>query len=625
MKRHKKFLLSTLLAGVLALGVVNTVAPVNEVEGSASTVPAPIELVEGSHVLRNKLNTDKKSVQGDVTFSSIRIANPTAQNGAADSNWWGWPSLYLGVTDEETLDLSTATSLSLKMKFVGGVQPWIKWRAVDSDGDVIRVVDYSNDKGTYTKFDGTTTAVDPSGDFRGTYIIAPGMLNSNLANGDYVFTNSAGDGIGNGSFDWSKVASFVVSIHAWDNKTFDVGTLTATIGGEEVVLWDAENAVQKTYAQVFEGESTKTAATMNLNKDEWFFGAQPANVSNDPVFYADSSLNITATYTKADRNVLEFTKTANSVEHSWTGFYVDKGVNVPAVEQNVDLTNYDGIAMDVDLTGVNGTSEVCFFIKASNMNYRSWGHAYLLADNGTVTTNVAGDKIPAGFKGRAVLTFDRFLAENKSGAKLTDDINYDEVTAIGAIVSVGGNQVGDVAKFSNVQIVAEAQKEAAVISNLTTFKAGFTMKTGAAVRVSDPSGLRFGAKVTGAAWAPMYEALAGVAHEFGTVIVPNEAAYENARPNQAGILTVKKVASGDFEGTDYCWYAAIVEINEANYDRDFIAKAYLQYTVNGKTFTVWANGSTGAYSVYDVAKAAVESGVTDNEYINGIIATVEAN
>ena len=145
MKRHKKFLLSTLLAGVLALGVVNTVAPVNEVEGSASTVPAPIELVEGSHVLRNKLNTDKKSVQGDVTFSSIRIANPTAQNGAADSNWWGWPSLYLGVTDEETLDLSTATSLSLKMKFVGGVQPWIKWRAVDSDGDVIRVVDYSND------------------------------------------------------------------------------------------------------------------------------------------------------------------------------------------------------------------------------------------------------------------------------------------------------------------------------------------------------------------------------------------------------------------------------------------------------------------------------------------------
>ena len=621
MKRHKKFLLSTLLAGVLALGVVNTVAPVNEVEGSASTVPAPIELVEGSHILRNKLNGDKKSAQGDVTFSSVRLTNGISQGNNCNGQTWRWASVWMGITDEASVDLSTATSLSLKTKNLTTSALWIKWWAVDTDGDAIPVALWGSDasakKGTSTRLsNGTTfTSASVSTDWRGQYIGEPVIFTSTLAT-DMPFSSFA-------AFDISKVKGFVVAIDTWDAKAFDFGTVTATVGSEEVVLWDAENATQKTYAEVFAGQSTKSMATIQLDKNDWYFGGCEGNTGIDPAIYAEK--NVTAVYTKADRNALEFTKTANSAEHSWTGFYVDKGVNVPAVAQNVDLTNYDGIAMDVDLTGVNGTSEVCFFIKASDINYRSWGHAYLLADNGTVTTNVPGNKIPAGFKGRAVLTFDRFLAENNSGAKLTDDINYNEVTAIGAIVSVGGNQVGDVAKFSNVQIVAEAQKEAAVISNLTTFKAGFTMQTGAAVRVSDPSGLRFGAKVTGAAWAPMYEALAGVAHEFGTVIVPNEAAYENAQPNQAGILTVKKVASGVYEGTDYCWYAAIVEINEANYDRDFIAKAYLQYTVNGKTFTVWAGGATGAYSVYDVAKAAVESGVNDNEYINGIIATVKAN
>ncbi|MBQ5927206.1 MAG: hypothetical protein IIX01_04715, partial [Clostridia bacterium] len=332
---------------------------------------------------------------------------------------------------------------------------------------------------------------------------------------------------------------------------------------------------------------------------------------------------VTAVYTKADRNVLEYTKTANSVEHTWTSFYEDKGVNVPAVSSTFNLADYDGFVIDADLTGVTGTSECCFFVKASNVNYRSWGHAYLVADDGTVITTEPGNKVPAGFKGRVVIPFTLFFAENNSGAKLSDDINLDQAAAIGAIVSVGGNKVGDVAKFSNAKIVAEAEKEAAIISELTSFRAAFTMQEGAAVRLDDPSGLRFGANINGEKYMAMTSALTGVTYEFGTVIVPNEAAYENAQPNATGILTIPMVNSGAVEGTNWSFYAAIVNINPANYDRDFVAKAYLQYTVNGDTFTVWAGGETGAYSVYDVAKAAVESGVTDNEYINGIIAAVE--
>ena len=134
MKKHKKFLLSTLLAGVLALGVVNTVAPASEVSGNAATVPAPIELVEGSHRLRNGLNIDIK-----INGEWVNVVNVSETELVKKEEGKTWVETYQGMTanqvlmDPNRIDSYNSTTTTFTMTYVEAT-PCAEHNDGNSDG-----------------------------------------------------------------------------------------------------------------------------------------------------------------------------------------------------------------------------------------------------------------------------------------------------------------------------------------------------------------------------------------------------------------------------------------------------------------------------------------------------------
>ena len=146
-------------------------------------------------------------------------------------------------------------------------------------------------------------------------------------------------------------------------------------------------------------------------------------------------------------------------------------------------------------------------------------------------------------------------------------------------------------------------------------KGKLTMEEGAAIRLDEPTGLRFTARVNKAA-ADALSAAYGGEVSYGTLIVPQdmlEVYLAEELFNSEGVL---KVASSGFygtEGEDYIFRASIVNIKGYNYTRAFVGIAYVE-TADGVIFAADYEGT--ARSVYEVAKAlyADRQDTADDDY-----------
>ena len=176
---------------------------------------------------------------------------------------------------------------------------------------------------------------------------------------------------------------------------------------------------------------------------------------------------------------------------------------------------------------------------------------------------------------------------------------------------------------------------AATVKNVPTavekavgaFAETFANVDGAAIRLKEPSGLRFSVSADLSAYNKMVELFEeeGINYEFGTVIVPKDYidADKDVSPHAEGILTI--TAKDGWNNTEDAmqYAAAIVNIKVGNYDRDFVGMGYLIYTIGGEKYTLMAKEADNFRSVYDVAKAAKADGV-ESEYIDEIITVVES-
>lgn len=624
------------------INVAETLSAATENVSTVATEPAPelIELSGGSAYARTILNNN--GLASDRVFSSVRYVNTTRHAATADSNStsWGWPTVYLGVSDDNYVDLSQATDLSIELKAFNGPAPWIKWRAVDADGTVARVVDYGNLKGDLTQLDTGTTfdPVDKSGNnWKGTWIdndvtgstsITGVVLHSDIAN-DWVVDAATGDYVSgaDGTFDKDKVVALMVSVSAYYEMTLDIGSVRVTIGEQESVLWDADNAKQKSYAEVFT-EETKAFSNFDLDQNEWYFGAVPVGITNDPSAWNEKTLS--ATYAYKDDKALEYTYVDGATD-AWVPLYEDNGLNYVKNETTMDLSACNAMVFDADFTGANGTSAIDFMIRPKDasglIKYKSTGRAFLIAENGTLTT-CGGNAYPAGFKGKVILPFTSFQKEGETSVLLSDCEYLNNVQYVTAIVMSTRSdtyQADDTVKLNNIQMLKKSEQELNILDSVAAFRLTFKMQTTAEL-CYEPFGIRFGVTAGNKVYEEVVGALDGVSSEFGMIIVPDTDDYASAMPNQANILTVKKEVSGEVSEDTYwySWYAGIKQIGKGACQIKFVARAYLQYELDGKTYTVWATTAVNGVSLYDLATEAKANGVS-NESVDAVIAYVDGN
>ena len=128
------------------------------------------------------------------------------------------------------------------------------------------------------------------------------------------------------------------------------------------------------------------------------------------------------------------------------------------------------------------------------------------------------------------------------------------------------------------------------------------MLTGAAIRTADKSGIRFQSKIA----KSVLEAAKATAYDntytVGTLIVPydylvdengnKKCEFTMAALDAANISYLNLVAKDGLndEGDYYLINAAMTNIREKNYTRDFVAIAYISYcTAEGKTITIYGS------------------------------------
>ena len=145
-------------------------------------------------------------------------------------------------------------------------------------------------------------------------------------------------------------------------------------------------------------------------------------------------------------------------------------------------------------------------------------------------------------------------------------------------------------------------------------QASFEMHGGAAVKMSTPTGLRFGATLDLDALNTLKNTSGVISVEAGMIILPYDylgvgelPRLDSGRVVDQDILVIPcTILEKDyFTGT---FYGAITNIKEANYNRQFSARAYITYTVGGtvtKTYTIYAETNDNVRSVNYVSYAAL--------------------
>ena len=177
---------------------------------------------------------DQSLVENHLTrgadyFDGIRWVNDTNQSGKADTEWWGFATVTMGLTDgEQSFDFTNSDVLQLEVNALSGSScNWMSLWLVDKNGSQINV--NGNDSSYASAFlhhpyfygtaNGTEVSryVSANSDWRGVYIDGHGYLEltKDLFTGEFAKYNGATE------FDFSNVTALAVRYHSWDAKALD--------------------------------------------------------------------------------------------------------------------------------------------------------------------------------------------------------------------------------------------------------------------------------------------------------------------------------------------------------------------------------------------------------------------
>ena len=148
---------------------------------------------------------------------------------------------------------------------------------------------------------------------------------------------------------------------------------------------------------------------------------------------------------------------------------------------------------------------------------------------------------------------------------------------------------------------------------IKTFGDGFNMIQGAALRLAEPAGLKFGATVNKQAFDELAAMLEKreIAYKMGTLITRSD--LLNGETLVLGETSYRKLdiertvwGAENTESGTVQMNAAIVNILEQNYSANFTAIAYMTFEYNGETVILYANGGAYSENVRNLARKVLE-------------------
>lgn len=477
MKRAGYAVAAFILALALILGLPFAVPVFAETQGQEDTAEQPVNYYLTANV--KKSLADNGLTYTDFNyFNGIRWTTE-AYASQADSNWWGYASVYMGLSaNGEGVDLTQYETVNLEVWGISQNSTWIIAGFVDGsgryamlNGDAIK-----GNKDTVC-FDGTrfgagetgadieaTDYVDASSDWRGAFI---GNMRGELKvqpEGQKVNDNQNSTGqidtytLSDQAFDWKDVGAMFVRYHTWDAKTIQTGKVT---------LVDAEGGRTEVFNPAAAQQVTETknlAAIGTLTNAQWYYGPQPIQAdahSYAQLIAAGALEKASATYEKEraatsdDPSVWDIhkVKTGGDV---WAQMF--ESAEGTASAKYTDISSYSGICLELDTTGLASQYiEIDVAIKlAPNDIYKAFGNtvnASYVLENGTVILNKELQKganwIPQGVQGKMYIPFGAF---ELNGKLLTDVENFGQQIAEIHLIFVNSSFAeGDAMTIKNVQ------------------------------------------------------------------------------------------------------------------------------------------------------------------------------
>lgn len=475
MKKFGKLLFGSLLAGVMTFGVSGlTVASANSEPETAKT---PVNYYKGSTVNSTLESNGLYYTDGNY-FNAIRWENTTSQGGAADSNWWGWNNVYMGVADATNpLDL-TNSKFTMEVYGVTNNSTWVTFQLVDADGDLAQMATSFIDgvqvgSGTLYKsvtFDGyreggeeLTAYSDPSSDWRGVFIGARhGKLT--VTPWDTTGTTDA-QGTTNTAyynFDWNKVVAISTRIHTYDAKTIEFGKIGVVTNEVETTVFDPAQATALT-AIPADGikAMTKNQYLFAPNYDQIKAGKTVSDLTTATSEFVTVAYKPYKPMLKADKNTWYIEKT-KSAGDAWAPVFEWDETNNRESATFTDVTGYEGVKIDIDTTGLtNDFMQADFLIRLKNADnsttdYKAFGNtvnATFIREDGTVYKNADFKKgsnwFPKNFVGTVYFPFGAF--ENGSTLLTSVEDFATKITAMRIIFLNNSMAVGDKVTFTNYQ------------------------------------------------------------------------------------------------------------------------------------------------------------------------------
>ena len=478
MKRAGCAVSALILALALVLGLLFVVPVFAETQGQEDAAKQPVNYYLTANV--KKSLADNGLTYTDFNyFNGIRWTNTEAYLSQADSNWWGYASVYMGLSENgEGVDLTQYETVNLEVWGISQGETWIIAGFVDDagrhatlNGDAIK-----GNKDTVC-FDGTRFGageagadltvvdyVDPSSDWHGAFIgnmrgelkVQPEVqkVNDNQNSTGQIDTYRLSDPL----FDWEKVSAMFVRYHAWDDKTIQTGKVTLVDAeGERTEVFDPAAAQQVTETKNLTGIGT-------LTNEQWYYGPQPiqADAHSYAELIAEGALEkASATYeeeraaTSDDPSVWDIhkVKTGSDV---WAQMFESAEGTAPATY--TDISSYSGICLELDTTGLKSQFvQIDVAIKlAPDDIYKAFGNkvnASYVLENGTVVLNKELQKganmIPQGVQGKMYIPFGAFELDGKL---LTDVENFGQQIAEMHLIFVNNSFAeGDAMTIKNVQ------------------------------------------------------------------------------------------------------------------------------------------------------------------------------
>lgn len=378
---------------------------------------------------------DQSLVENHLTrgadyFDGIRWINDTNQSGKADTEWWGFATVTMGLTDgEQSFDFADADVLQLEVNALSGSScNWMSLWLVDKNGSQINV--NGNDSSYASAFlhhpyfygtaNGTEVSryVSPSSDGRGVYIDGHGYLEltKDLFTGEFAKYNGATE------FDFSNVTALAVRYHSYDAKALETGKVTLIRAEKQTVLFDPSAATQITQWQ-------NRSAIAAIKNSEWYYGPAWWRMDESHTYEEFlSGLGSAMAYQvyqkdfadKAVWNLEKAAKTTNTQQ--WLYIQAKEYANGAETNEYSDMTNYAGITFELDTTALISESvsiDVTVFDE-NNTAYRSWGnvgHATYVSEDESAKTNadegIGANTFKKGFKGKVYMPFSVFEKADK--------------------------------------------------------------------------------------------------------------------------------------------------------------------------------------------------------------------